>query len=65
MNIVEGLARQLVRVARMEHEYAEIGASGLFALNSMRIEIEQGCRALGSADPLAMVAAFRKLESFK
>jgi hypothetical protein len=65
MNLVEALARELVRVSRLRSDYEAIGPAGQFALNFMRTALEKGCTAIGSGDISEMALAYNELVGFK
>ncbi len=62
MNIVEGLARQIRRVASLRHYYEAIGPNGQLGLAVIDAALEEGCKAIGSGDPVAIMAAGQRLE---
>lgn len=70
MNIVEGLARQIRRVAELRVQYREVGrltgqpGSVLPAMMMMEAALERACRAIGSGDVVAITAAGQDLEGF-
>ncbi|MCA0247651.1 MAG: hypothetical protein LCH93_13625 [Proteobacteria bacterium] len=64
MNAVEKLAREIRRVAGIRHLYEEIGEAGELAILLMDAALEQGCKAIGSGDPIAIIAAGQELEGF-
>ncbi len=65
MNVAEKLAREIRRVAGLRHHYEEIGEAGKFATIMMDAALEQACKAIGSGDPIAMIAAGQDLEGFQ
>jgi len=62
MNAVEGLARQIRRVAALRHRDEAIGEAGTLGLLVIDAALEQGCLATGSGDPIAIIAAGQQLE---
>lgn len=64
MNVAEKLAREIRRVAGIRHYYEAIGPAGSFGLTMMDAALEQGCKAAGSGDPIAIIAAGQELEGF-
>ena len=64
MNLVEKLAREIRRVAGIRHYFVQIGTAGTFATTMMDAALEQGCTAIGSGDPAAIMAASLELEGF-
>ncbi|WP_020697719.1 hypothetical protein [Reyranella massiliensis] len=61
MNVAEKLAREIRRVAGLRHHYEEIGDVAILLMDAA---LEQGCKAIGSGDPIAMIAAGQDLEGF-
>lgn len=64
MNAAEKLAREIWRVSAIAWMYREIGAAGQPALILMNSSLEQACKAAGSNDALAVIAALRDLEGY-
>lgn len=65
MNVAEKLARQIRRVAELRHRYAELGRDGEIGLAMIDMALERGCKAAGSDDVGAVIAAGLELESFQ
>ncbi len=65
MNVMEGLARQIRRVAGLRHYYEEIGPAGHIGLLMIDAALEQACTAAGSGDPVAIIAAGQQLEGIE
>lgn len=64
MNAAEKLAREIWRVASILWMYREIGAPGQPALILMTSSLEQACKAAGSNDALAVMAALQDLQGY-
>lgn len=65
MNVAEKLARQIRRVAELRHHYADLGPAGAFGLTLIDAALEQGCKAAGSDDAGAVIAAGLDLEEIE
>lgn len=64
MNAAEKLAREIWRVASILWMYQEIGAAGQPALILMKSSLDQACKAAGSNDGVAVIAAIQDLEGY-
>lgn len=68
MNIIEGLMRQVRRVAYLRERYQGLhgrqGANVGPALMVMDSALERACKAAGAGDPVAIIAIGQELESF-
>jgi len=62
LNLMEGLARQLVRVAKARRHYEDIGPSGAFGLMMIDRALEMACVAAGSNDIVEMMRAHEDLK---
>lgn len=62
MNAAEKLARELVRVASLRHDYEEIGPPGRLALTMIDLALEAGCVAAGTNDVVEVLRALAYLE---
>jgi hypothetical protein len=60
MNIAEALARQIRRVAGLRYHCEVIG--DLLGLALIDASLDRACTAIGSGDPVAIVAAGQELE---
>lgn len=64
MNTAEKLARAILRVAQLRGQIDLVG--GRYTADSelavIDADLDQACRAIGSADPVAMEAAGQQLE---
>ncbi|WP_289298249.1 hypothetical protein [uncultured Reyranella sp.] len=65
MNVAEKLARQIRRVAELRHHYLDIGQAGAVALALIDAALERACKAAGSDDAGAVIAAGLELEGFE
>lgn len=65
MNVAEQLARQIRRVATIRRHYEDIGPAGIFGLTMIDAALEKGCKAAGSGDPVAIIAAGQELEAIE
>lgn len=65
MNLPEGLAREILRVAKVRRHYEDIGEAGELGLTLIDIALEGGCLAAGSNDIPAMIAALESLKTFE
>lgn len=65
MTVMEGLARQIRRVAALRHHYEAIGEAGAIGLLMIDAALEQGCTAIGGGDPVAIIAAGQQLEGIE
>lgn len=64
MNIVEGLGAEIQRVTEILGYYEEIGAAGALGATFMRASLAGATAALGSGDPIAMIAALNDLKDY-
>ena len=64
MNLAEGLARELVRVAKLRVNYESVGSSGAYAVAMIDATLEKGILAAGS-DVVTMIAAYQALKDIE
>lgn len=68
MNAAEGLARQIRRVAEMRERYRSLdgrpGVNVKPVLTMIDAALDQACKAAGSDDAVAVIAAGQQLEGF-
>ncbi len=63
MNAAEGLARQIGRVARLRGRYVgQIDGADLTLIDAA---LEQACKAAGSGDFVAIIAAGQQMEGIE
>lgn len=65
MNLVEGMAREILRVAKIRRHYEDIGPAGQFGLLMIDASLEQACVAAGTGDIIAMAKAHEDLKGIK
>jgi hypothetical protein len=69
LNVAEALARQIRRVAILRGHYAALkfqpGVNVAPALLLIDAALERGCKAAGSNDIVAQIAAGQELEGFQ
>lgn len=64
MNLVEGLGVEIRRVTTILGYYEEIGPAGTIATMLIRESLTRATIALGSGDPVAMIAAVNELKEY-
>ena len=63
MNLIEGIQKECNRVREIIPMYKAIGIPGAFGVTMMEASIERAERAVANDDMVAMVRAYKDLES--
>jgi len=63
MNLMEGLQKEIERNIEARAAYESIGPAGAWALSNINAAIKEGQRCINEGDTVAMIAAYKELQS--